>query len=381
MKIATNRTILTVASCLYLASTSAWDARAQLSVPENAQKSLARYLTDDIRVPDSPAAAVLGIAPGSVLHANTPPEFHSALLNAVDPYGNIQRGVALDINPFMLYEGDTFSLKDYADKPFSRQLANSTLSIAVTKGASDDDKASRGALGFQTSFLWYDPRLNRKLLECLDRDIGAAKKNLGFADPNTGMYSPAQRAQFDKDSLDVSKKCAEQNKPPMSGGVSLGFAPTWESQSAKLGGLDTQGYSAWASVSFGLPSDTGLLIFNAQRKTNQLAPDPQNSKNSIKQDMDIGTTGLRFKGPDWNNIKDIAMTGEAGYVRADRDGLSTDTYWQYLGQIEFKIPALAPDVIFDLSLGQTSGRDKDDTFGRFALRWKFNDKSKAVVSP
>lgn len=360
---------------------------------------LAKNLAEDNRVPDSPAAAVLGVAPTSVLHPTAPPELHAALLKATDANGNIQNGIAFDLNPFMLYAGDSTTLSDYANFSIAERLiANTKVSFATTKGESTDDKSARVALGLHTSWIFNDPRTDKSYLKCLG-DVGgrvldaAGPPPSPFTDdnpkfvawrsgiedslktpPNAPPRKPDQPAR-------THAECREDHSIASRGGIAAGIAPTWESKDGDADSLNGTGLSGWASLSTGLPTfggkwlDPGTAILTFLYQGNQNAPHPTASNTFIEQDLLVTSAALKLNGSSkWTSVKDVVMTAEAGYVQADRQGLGQDDYWQYIGQVQFMVPSISDSIIFDLSLGQTSDRIKDESFGKLSLRWKFNEK-------
>jgi len=121
----------------------------------------------DLAVPESPAFTVLGLTPQTVARPTSPRAFASSLLNGVDENGNFQSGVALDTAPYLVFAGPSLTLRKYNESYQTRFLARTQFSFGTTKGASDDDKSVRLALGFRMT-LWDagDPHSDEDLLTC-----------------------------------------------------------------------------------------------------------------------------------------------------------------------------------------------------------------------
>jgi len=137
----------------------------------------------DLSVPTSPAFSALGLTPQSVIRPTSPREFAASLINGVDPNGNLQNGIAVELAPFLMWHGNDITLNQYQnpnnlpddqnprDKfSFDRMLYRTSLSLATTKGTSDDDKSSRIAFGLTlTPYDLGDPRNDGILLDCFLR--------------------------------------------------------------------------------------------------------------------------------------------------------------------------------------------------------------------
>lgn len=142
----------------------------------------------DLIVPESPAFTVLGLTPNDVVRPSTPRELAVALQNGIDRNGNFQTGVALDFNPWLVFnrnheEGDYTGMlesdsgRGYTDGQFTlaRCLKNPSgdhvnwsdcwsqfnpmralvyrtqLSLATAKGTTDQDESFRVAGGIRVT--------------------------------------------------------------------------------------------------------------------------------------------------------------------------------------------------------------------------------------
>jgi len=120
------RCILAVLLVVVYAQYCTSDATAQDGVAGDPdapfrEKALERFKAGDVRedflVPTSPAFAVLGVTPEQVIRPDTPKAFGTALLNGVDPNGNLQSGIAIDFSPYYLFAGRYLTLQKYRSSP------------------------------------------------------------------------------------------------------------------------------------------------------------------------------------------------------------------------------------------------------------------------
>lgn len=122
-----------------------------------ATKLTLKEISDAFAVPDSPAAGALGLPQKNVQHLDTPKQLVAAAINGLDENGNFQSGLSVDFAPAQWIWGarpvDDFRYQreatfgDSSAVWFRRVLARTQISFASTKGASDDDKSSKLALG------------------------------------------------------------------------------------------------------------------------------------------------------------------------------------------------------------------------------------------
>lgn len=117
-------------------------------------------ISDGFAVPDSPAAAALGLPQKDVQHLDTPKQLIASAINGVDEHGNFQTGVSVDFAPMQLLWADRqVSWFRYGQErdPWGdaatwlrRVLVRTQLSFASTKGTTDADKSNKIALGLHT---------------------------------------------------------------------------------------------------------------------------------------------------------------------------------------------------------------------------------------
>ncbi len=256
----------------------------------------------DLAVPESPAFAILDLTPQSVVRPTSPRELATALLNGIDREGNFQSGIALDIDPYLMYSRK-LSLAEYRRNPdgfnIQRLIARTQFSLATVKGATSDDKSVKIALGGSITPVDYgDPRLDQELLGCIDEaqvaalkathpirmewlrnltddERSEAEQALGFTEGQNLAAIVADPQKFDKladgparDILQKYRAMVEVQRTMLDRAVAkcrndsrernwnatswqLGGAPRWTSSSGNVEDVQFRGGALWTSVSIG----------------------------------------------------------------------------------------------------------------------------------
>jgi hypothetical protein len=91
----------------------------------------------DYAVPESPAFAILGVTPEKILRGSAAKPVVGSLLTQVQTGGKLKSGVAIDLAPYFVYGGTIRSIKEYAENPWTRILANTQLSMATMQSPTD----------------------------------------------------------------------------------------------------------------------------------------------------------------------------------------------------------------------------------------------------
>ena len=288
----------------------------------------------DLSVPESPAFTALGLSPDTVARPTSPREFATALLNGVDREGNFQTGAAIDVAPYLIYAGDSVTLHDYRTSRVTRILSRTQTSFATTKGASDDDKSVRMAVGVHaTLFDSEDPRLNNdELLRCYS-DIPLFKTaSLPVAPDETVRQAQAEileraRKAHENETLKPRvNACREQfRRDARWNGTSwtVAAAAAWVSPTGL--NKDFQGGSAtyWTSWSYGFDSvpglrDTAQVIAHVRHHADEVVVDEDLPGGSEIRDTTF--VGGRFRA----GTTSFGLSFEASYVRTQPRGRPSD---------------------------------------------------------
>lgn len=132
-------------------------------------KTLAELKDDDVAlkdiatafdVPDSPAAAVVGLPQEKVQHLRTAKQLGAAVISGVDQKGHFQSGLSVDFAPAQLLWKDRkigeFRYRGGAEFGenlpiwWKRVAVRTQISLAATKGTKEGDKSSKLALGIHS---------------------------------------------------------------------------------------------------------------------------------------------------------------------------------------------------------------------------------------
>jgi hypothetical protein len=338
----------------------------------------------DLSPPESPAFAVLGLTPQTVIRPATPREFGSSLINSLDENGNFQTGLALDTVPFMLFNGPNITIQDYQNQTLTRILARTAFSFAVTKGATDDDQATRLAAGLSMT-LWDrgDPRIHRPgtpgdVLDCFVR-------NLQFGGPPI----PPTATQEEVDNLiaaeqtrlkPIADKCRDEGRKARWNRSSfvVAYAPSWISKNGRSSDFEWNGGAFWSSFAYGFEEykslrDVGQLIVHARYRTKEQTPDPDNEGEFFTRDSFF--FGGRFRA----GSPAFALNFEDAFVRNKRAGGRADNSNRFSVGAEAR---LGDNLYFVISAGSNVGRDDGNKgFLMSSFRFGFNRKPQFNPKP
>jgi hypothetical protein len=355
----------------------------------------------DLSVPESPAFTVLGLTPETVVRPSSPREFASALLSGVDRNGNFQSGTALDTVPYLLLAGKGLTLGAYRSNYKLRLASRTQFSFATTKGASDDDKSARLALGFRMT-LWDkgDPRMDRVLMGCfttVQRAFFASTAPPGILPPD--QLPPTATAEDRRESEQAwetfrlkeiqanetrnqgNEQCRENSRKQNWNKSSwiVAFAPSWISETGQTKNFKWNGAGFWTSLAYGFEGFPGLqkhsqLIVHARYRDNEKVPDPDNEGKFFDQDSFFLGSRLRV------GNENATGSFEGVFVRSRPAGKGWDNSARYSLGLERRV---AENLWFALAFGGENGRDdgKNNGFVLSSFRWGFSRKRNFDTSP
>ncbi len=352
----------------------------------------------DLSVPQSPAFAVLGLTPESVVRPTSPTAFATSVLSGADPRGNIQTGLALASAPYLLFKGNDITLAQYRDpRNYGLRLASRTqFSFATAKGISETDQATRLALGLTvTLFDRGDPRLDDELLACFEERIGGvhddAVQLLRDLAPLAATGSPELPIRLEKGITRLEERAKKQAEACRqearmrnwnASAWTVGFAPTWTAPDGNVNNLDASGIGLWTSVGYGFEDIPGLedsaqFVLHARYRSGELTSDPSSEGSFFEQDAMTIAGQIRLAGFSFRDTKggppDLNLLLEAAYVEEDRTDRPDENLLRYTLGLDYRI---AEDLYLDFSVGTEDGREHEDnsSFGMLGLRWAFRDK-------
>ncbi len=226
-----------------------------LSVHAQDTRDTVKNGTLDLSVPESPAFAVLGLTPETVIRPSTTRALATSLLNGFDHNGTFQTGFAFDFAPYMLFAGNALTLSAYRTSPSMRFLARTQFSIATTKG-SNTDPTARAAAGFRfTLFDKGDPRTDSEFANDLVGTAEAAARLVPPLPPSQNSPSDiATHNSLVETTVENATKAVRQKWAQTRWNKSawvIGGSPSWVSSDGSAKHLKWSNGALWTSLSYG----------------------------------------------------------------------------------------------------------------------------------
>jgi hypothetical protein len=376
------------------------EAVAAAEVPTEVEDKKAGQTRLDLTVPDSPALTALGLTTEGVARPLTPRALAMNILNGADPSGNLQTGVAIDSNLFLLAAGNRITLKHYNDHYVTRFLARAGVSAATAKGLSDDDKAVRLAFGLRLTPLDLgDPRRDQELMNCfrdnlrtspdfmeLDlQEVELAEQIAEATDDSKLKFLEGKKAKINAEKTELTNrpatKCREEAEARNwnASSWSLGIAPTWLSPDNDFKGLKWNGASFWTSAAYGF-ENVPMLENGSQLLAGVQYIQDEHTVNSVaangfsKQDTLTAAGRLRLRVYPFHGEEAprIILEAEGDYIHATRKNRSDNDQYRWSISSDFKIPLIS-DTYFRLSLGDSGGGGADSDGGFISAIIKFGN--------
>lgn len=349
-------------------------------------KELLAFANEDLAVPESPAFTVLGLTPETVVRPSSPREFASSFLSGVDSHGNFQSGLALDVVPYWVFAGNGVTLGRYNSSYKVRLLSRTQFSFANTKGASDDDKSVRLALGLRMT-LWDDgdPHSDKTLMDCFGAlqlpgppafappDDDATPEEMRRFEAAMKAYEE-ERVKIVQANKKAEEKCRADARKRNWNNSSwvIAAAPSWISQTGESKNFKWNGAGFWTTLAYGFGGvpkleDNSQLLVHARYRNNEQVPDADNKGQFLTQDS-------VFIGGRWRYGNErVSANFESVYQRIRQKGKPWDDSARYSVGLERKI---AENIWFALAFGGERGRDqgKNQGFVLSSFRWGFSQK-------
>jgi hypothetical protein len=347
----TGRALITLAVVLH----------AGLAVAQDTPRSITSEELD-VSVPSSPAFAMLGLTPDTVLRPASPRALAATVLNGVDPSGTLQSGVAIDVAPYFAAQGRHVTLEMFEKSAIVRFLSRLQVSAATAKAASADDDAVRLGAGLRLTF-WdrgdYRGNLNfRGDLSGAQQDAVQEMTNEGLRKSPLPDVALAYDAELDRrlrlrtDVIRERYRKANWNNSAFA----IGGAGTWISKTGKANGLAQSGGAVWTSLAYGFEDVPGLedsaqFIVHARYRTGDRVPDPAADGEFVTQDSSLA--GARFR----VGAVDTNASFEMVYLRAEPSDRPLERFVKLTGDVEHR---LFENVWLHFAVGGETGREDDE---------------------
>jgi hypothetical protein len=339
--------------------------------------SAVKLVNLDLAVPDSPAFAILGLSPETVVRPSTPRDLATTLLNGVDRRGNLQSGLAVDFAPLFLFGGNGLTYNDYKTRKSTQIWGRTQLSFATAKGVGEGDKSLRASAGIRST-LWDkgDPRLDAGLVRCLDAIPPPPA-------PVIALITQAARDQWEAEqTAQIQPKvqecqAASKKRRWNASSFAIGVAPSFQSQTGESGDLDYAGSALWGSLALGLSTSAtnfGQFIVQGRYRNKELVPN-KNVKGTFFEQDSTGL-GLRLM----LGEADRAVVVESEFVRLSPKGGDNSTSFTLSGGGQMK---LATGVWLSVAVGGSLKGSTDEEKGAFVLssfKWAMS-REPAIKAP
>lgn len=333
--------------------------------------------------PESAAFAVLGLTPNTVLRPASPKDFAWSLLNGLDQNGNFQSGLAIDTAPYMLFNGENVTIRDYNEHYLTRFLSRTQFSFATAKGGSQDDTSTRLSAGLNLT-LWdrgdariYHPeRGDDDVLQCFANNLQLPPPIA----PNTAPDVIAQINAGNKAANDtVADQCRDRARKANWNRSSwtIAYAPSWISKTGQTTGFRWNGGAFWTSLAYGFEGISSLerigqLIFHARYRTREVVPDPVNQGQFITQNSAYFGTRFRAGGTKF------ALNFEDSLIRTSVINGGRDLINRFSIGAEARI---TNNLYFVITSGSNTGVDNGGNRGFLMSSFKYGFNKKSQFNP
>ena len=281
-----------------------------------------------------------------------------------------------------------------------RFLSRTQFSFANTKGASEDDKSVRLALGLRFT-LWDrgDPHSDEILMDCFT-GVGSALLKIPIPpilppdqlppnapDADKALSAAAWEAydlkkkEFDNGKNAGYEKCRAEGRKRNWNKSSwiIALAPSWISPTGLTRNFQWNGGGFWTSVAYGFEGFPSLekhsqLIFHARYRNNEQVADPDNKGKFLSQDSSFFGTRLRV------GNENMTASFEGSLVHSRTGSEKFDNSARYSVGLERRI---AENLWFALAFGGDKGRSNGQNKG-FVLtsfKWGFSPKRNFDPAP
>lgn len=348
------------------------------------KNTVADALNLDLSVPESPAFTALGVTPQTVVRPGTPQEFASSFLNGLDDKGNFQHGIAVDTAPFLLFNGENVTIKDYGEQYLTRLLSRTQFSFATVKGSSNEDLTTKLALGLNVT-LWDDgdPRVYRPeregdVLTCF---VHKLTFSANFIIPPTATDEEVAKMIVPELARlkPIADKCRDDGRKANwnKSSWTVAYAPSWISKSGNTSDFNWNGGTFWTSLAYGFNGVSSLekiaqLIVHARYRSREQAPDPLNKGQFLTQNSFF--MGARFRA----GSPKFAFNFEDAFIRSSPVNRRSDSINRFTLGAEARV---SDNLYFVISAGSNLGQDTNQKKGFVMSSFKYGFNKKSQFNP
>jgi hypothetical protein len=359
-----------IAAAILILLFGASTGSAQTATGGQTPSPTTKVVSGAFSTPEDPVLALLGVAPQAIFRPSSPSALGTYLVNGMDENGNLKTGLAIQTAPYFLLHGAKITLEEYRRDWAVRALSNVQLSLATTKGASDEDKSVRGAIGLRwVIFDRGDPRLSTKLGECFYHALPLPPVP-GTLPSETGVKPLPDEA------VAAWKRCLDEHKEEKwnASAWDIGFVPSWTSPDGSLNKFRSATKAVYSTLAYGFEhlnseflSKNAQIIFHARYIGDESVPIEGANSQFITQDSVSFGGRLRFGGARF------AFSVEGLYTISNPDGGRKDASYRVAIASDIR---LTDGVYLEVGLGGTAGRrnQNDEALLLTQIKWNiFNN--------
>ena len=329
---------------------------------------------DGLPLPGSPAFAAMGATPPLITRPASPRELAFSAVAGNDQNGRFETGIAVDMSPYLLLKGKELSLEQYQNRTMERDLSRLQLSFAVTKGQMTNEPAMRLATAVRW-IIWDDGdvRLDKDLLACMR---GERQEPAGTG-PETAEEARAGRSG-ENNVIEAPASCREESikRNWNKSAADVGIAANLIDKEGNGGSFSSDGYGAWASVSYGfdrfdsLKNNSQIILHARYRKDEAALTSSNPNKPSLFFPRDRFSLGLQYR----YGEPQLALLLQGLYVQTKSEGLAADASFRPSVGVELRV---VDSVWFELEVGgiMQHTSQENPSFMTFQIKWAPSEKN------
>jgi hypothetical protein len=349
---------------------------AEPPTPNPGQMATLKTVSQAFDVPNSPAAAVLGMSQDNIQHLKTPQELIPALINGLDDRGHFQSGLSVDFAPYQAFRGGqrTEDLRYHegegAEKAlsvwFQRILVRTQISLATIKGTTDADMSSKIAMGVHSVIANSDEPIDGVRTNPDEASGGIPK--LDYFGRMLNEYVKSIEDRIKAGDLPFTERqeflSNVGNFLYNYASLAVGAAPEWIAQN-DASRYEYAGTAVWSSFALIPPKKYPVrFVFDAMYHQGDKiaatdAVDPPAATSSGQTPKEVTENSLILTGGIRFGTRDLNATATASYLHEDEHQNGADRGFRYALTLETRVSNTNSWLTFSLSKdeGHTDGKN------------------------
>jgi hypothetical protein len=348
-----------------------------------------RNYTVDMSVPATPAFAVLGVAPKTLIDPGSPRDFAASFVSKLSNSDNLGDGVGFDIVPYTMLFGKSLTLQQYRESLAVRLAARTQLSFGAIKTGSGATKTTRTAVGVAVPIIDEgDPRMDGPIAGCIERifdekayikkeDLTAAYKALDVGD-REGVVKAMQGSA---DALAAAAKpCRDDFRKKHWNATRWAFGAGQAFENGSGTGTHASNRSFWTSYALRLGplnddrAAQGQLLLHLRGTDRERVDEPADARGFTLRRSVLAGVGGKFGAEEYN------VSAEASWRRARYDTGERESSRKLAIGGELKV---TKDMWLVLSVGGEGGlaHGKNSPFVLGSVKYGFGTEPSGDLGP